>query len=61
MHCQFKGTACWYQSRAIMCYFTASEIINKHDLTRIYEIYNKQWQKDCAKRGIKNTVILKVW
>ena len=37
-----KGTVCQYQSHAISHYFTASEIINKCDFTRIYDMYNKQ-------------------
>ena len=34
-----------YQSRSIAHYFTASEIINIRDFTRIYEIYNNNGRR----------------
>ena len=41
-----KGTVRRYRSCA------ACEIITKRNFTRINEIYNKQWWKDCTKRDL---------
>ena len=46
----------WYQSHAIMCHFTACEIIIKRNLTSVCRINDIQWWNNCGKWNLNGLV-----